>query len=153
MRAILASNSVLYISFSDFSGPYGVTYGQVQKYDTLAKSWTNITPGMNNNAYPSPYTPQAFPQGGYCGLAVHPTDPETVVAISLDRDPGPAIDSMYLSKDGGKSWKDVSQLSTPGSYAVGSNYSVNGFWGHPYSACALKNGTAVPWLNFACKFS
>jgi len=49
---------------------------------------------------------------------------------------------MYLSRDGGRNWKDVSQLSTP------NRESVDGYWGHPISEARLNNGTSVPWLSF-----
>ncbi|RDW63368.1 BNR repeat protein [Coleophoma cylindrospora] len=139
MKASLASNGVMYITYGDGPGPYGVSYGIVQKFHTANFTWTDITPALNNS-YPPPYTPQAFPRGGYNGLSVAKDDPNTLVVISLDRDPGPAIDSMYYSRDGGKSWKDVSQLSSPPV--------PDGTWGHPIQEAALKNGTAVPWLSF-----
>lgn len=104
---------------------------------------------MNGNSYPAPYKPQAFPIGGFCAVAVDVNDPNYVIVVSLDRDPGPALDSMYLSRDGGQTWKDVAQLSTPMSTRTGNT--VNGYWGHPYTEAALKNGTRVPWLSFDCK--
>lgn len=72
-----------------------------------------------------------------------PSDPNTLLVISLDRDPGPGLDSMYLSRDGGATYKDVSQLSTPGG-----DVAATGFWSHPVQAAQLRNGTKVPWLNF-----
>lgn len=47
---------------------------------------------------------------------------------------------VYLTHDGGKTWKDVSQLSTP----PGSG----GFWGHPIAEAAFDDGIQVPWLSF-----
>lgn len=117
-------------------------YGSFWKINTATWAWTDITPGKNNNTYPPPYTPQAFPPGGYCGLTIIPSDPNTVIVASMDRDPGPAIDSIYLSRDQGKTYKDISQLSTPNRTNVG------GFWGHPMLEATLKNGTAIPWLDF-----
>ena len=140
MKANLASNGVFYITYSDGAGPWGITYGGVWKYDTKGSHWSNITPNANNS-YPTPFQSQSFPPGGYCGLSVDNKDPNRLVVVSLDRDPGPAIDSMYLSHDGGKSWKDVSQLSTP--------KESGGFWGHSIEEAKLKNGTGVPWLSFA----
>lgn len=139
MRAVLASNGVLYVTYADFPGPYAINYGAFWKYNTKTSVWTDITPGANNT-YPAPYEPQTWPPGGFCGISVDSKDPNTFVVVSLDRDPGPALDSMYYSHDGGKTYKDVSQLSTP----PGSG----GYWGHPIAEASLKNGTPVPWLSF-----
>ena len=139
MRAVLASNGVLYVTYADFPGPYGIGYGAFWKYNTKTSKWTDITPGANNS-YPPLFEPQAWPPGGFCGISVDSSDPNTLVVVSLDRDPGPALDSMYYSHDGGETWKDVSQLSTP----PGSG----GYWGHPIAEAALKDGTPVPWLSF-----
>lgn len=139
MKAVLASNGALYVTYADAPGPWGVSYGGVQVYNTTSSKWADITPSAENTS-PPPFTPQAFPAGGYCGLSVAADDPDTVVVVSLDRDPGPALDSMYLSRDGGRTWKDVSQLSTP----PGSG----GYWGHPIEDAALANGTTVDWLSF-----
>lgn len=141
MKAVLTSDSAtLYITYADFPGPYAIQYGYVYKYDTKQSLWTNITPGVGNNSYPPPYTPQAWPPGGFCGISVDPSDPDTLVVTSLDRDPGPALDSLYLSRDGGQTWKDVAQLSSPNG--------TGGYWGHPIAEAALANGTSVPWLSF-----
>lgn len=141
MKAVLtADGKTLYVTYGDYPGPYGVQYGYVYKYDTRTSTWTNITPGPANNTYPPPYTPQTFPPGGFCGLSVDPHDPDTLAVTSLDRDPGPALDSLYLSRDGGSTWRDVSQLSSPGG--------TGGYWGHPISEAALRDGTGVPWLSF-----
>lgn len=141
MKAALSASGVLYVTYSDFPGPYGVNYGAVYKYNTKTKEWAHITPDKETTT-PAPYTQQAFPAGGFCGLTLDPHNAETVVVVSLDRDPGPAIDSMYVSFNGGGSWKDVSQLSTPVADRA------EGFWGHPIAEAALNNGTKVPWLNF-----
>lgn len=143
MKAALTSDgATLYVTYADFPGPYGVQYGYVYRYDVDASAWTDITPGGvgKNNSFPPPYAPQAWPPGGFCGLSVDAADGETLVVTTLDRDPGPALDSLYLSRDGGRSWADVAQLSTP----EGSG----GYWGHPIAEAALANGTAVPWLSF-----
>ena len=139
MKVALASNNVLYVTYGDGPGPYGVNYGYVYKYSILTSEWTNITP-TRENSQPPPFTPQAFPRGGYCGLSVDRKDPETLVVVSLDRDPGPALDSMYFSHDGGNSWKDVTQITSPPG--------TGGYWGHPIRQAALKDGIPVPWLSF-----
>lgn len=140
MRAVLASNGLLYVTYSDFPGPYAINYGTVNSYNTKTSVWTDITPGNGGNVYPAPFTPQTFPSGGFCGISVDGKDPNTLVVVSIDRDPGPAHDSMYLSHDAGKTWKDVTQLSSPSG--------TGGYFGHPIQEAALADGTPVPWLSF-----
>lgn len=140
MKAVLADD-VLYVTYGDAPGPYGVSYGAVYACNISTDTWRDITPSANSSN-PAPYEPQAFPNGGFCGLSVSANDSNTLVVTSLDRDPGPALDSLYISQDGGATWKDVSQLSTPNATGVG------GYWGHPIASAALNNGTAVPWLSF-----
>ncbi|KAL1878003.1 hypothetical protein Daus18300_002357 [Diaporthe australafricana] len=144
MKGVLTSDGkTLYITYGDSPGPYGVQYGAVYMYHTIDSTWTDITPGKNNNSSPPPYTPQAFPAGGFSGLSVAAggdSEEDTLVVTTLDRDPGPALDSLYLSRDGGASWRDISQLSSPPG--------TGGYWGHPIAQAALKNGTPVPWLSF-----
>jgi len=96
MKAVLASNEVLYVTYGDFPGPYGTDYGVVFKYNTHTNVWTEITPSTTSVS-PPPYEPQAFPNGGYCGVSVSNTDPNTLVVVSLDRDPGEFVILVWFT--------------------------------------------------------
>jgi hypothetical protein len=124
-------------------GPYGINYGQVQKYNTSSPGFTrtNITPGnsgFNNNSSPAPL-PLSYAPGGFCALSVLPSDPNYVVTMTLNHYGG-GSDTMFLSHDGGSSWKDLAQLSSP--------QGVDGNWAHPWQEAALQNGTSVNWLTW-----
>lgn len=141
MRALLGNNGVLYVTYADAAGPYGIEYGNVHKYNTNTGVWTDITPGNsgnNNNTYPLPL-PLTYAPGGFCALSILPSDPDYVIVNTLNHYAG-GSDTMFLSRDGGDSWKDVGQLSSP--------KGTNGNWVHPASEAALKNGTTVDWLTW-----
>lgn len=115
----------------------------MQKYNTSTPGFTrtNITPGnsgKNNNTYPPPLTPN-YATGGFGALSILPSDPDYVITMTLNHYAG-GSDSMFLSHDGGASWKDVAQLSSP--------QGVNGNWAHPWQEAALENGTSVNWLTW-----
>ncbi len=69
-----------------------VLNGAVYQYHLKAGVWRNITPAPAS-------------MGGYAGVSVHPEDPEKLVVATTCRWwPG---DELYVSSDGGKSWKSV----------------------------------------------
>ncbi len=61
-HAVLSSDGMMYVSYTNAPGPNGVTNGAVYRYDTTDGSWTNITPvtptGLDDSKF------------GYSGLAV-----------------------------------------------------------------------------------
>jgi len=94
-HGVLASNGVLYITYSNNSGPYGGSAGAVWKYNTRTGAWTNITPVGDPNwlAY------------GFGGLAVDASDPD-VVMVSSQECWWPD-DFIFRSTDGGVTWKQA----------------------------------------------
>jgi xyloglucan-specific exo-beta-1,4-glucanase len=96
MRAALASNNSMYITYANASGPWDPNTGQIWKYNLTTGAWTNITPAGYN-------TP-------FCGVSVDPNDPERVVAstINIYRSQPPTDgDRFFLTTNGGASWIDL----------------------------------------------
>lgn len=89
----LDADGRLYVTFADGPGPHDVADGAVWKLkDNL---WTDISP-----AHPTPAL--TF---GYSGLDIDRQHPGTLVVTTSDRYPG--LDDIYLSHDGGATWKPV----------------------------------------------
>ena len=95
-QAAIDGKGMLYITYADSMGPYGVTKGAVFKYDTHGKAWTDITPD------------KGAPKGGYMGLSLDRLYPDTLVVASIDRDTG---DTIWRSSDAGAHWQDIRPLS------------------------------------------
>ena len=98
-RAVINKNGVLYVTLGDQAGPNNMLNGEVWKLETTTGTWTNITPA---GAVPGT-------QGGFIGIDVDPQQPNTVVTATFDRW-GP-IDTIYLSRDAGATWKDLGWLA------------------------------------------
>ncbi|MBM7843479.1 cellulose binding domain-containing protein [Herpetosiphon giganteus] len=95
-HATLASNGMLYITYSDTPGPYDGGKGDVWKYNTANQTWTNISP------IPSSSADNYF---GYGGLAVDAQNPNTLVVSSLNSWWPDAL--LYRSTDGGATWSGI----------------------------------------------
>ena len=98
-KAVINQNGILYVTLGDQPGPNNMLNGEVWKLDTATGTWTNITPAR---AVPGT-------QGGFIGIDADAQQPNTVVAATFDRW-GP-IDTIYLSRDAGATWKDLGRLA------------------------------------------
>lgn len=87
-QAARASNGIIYLSYSDASGPSNVAAGAVWKLNPSNNSWTNISPPSG--------------QGGYGGISVDAQNPNHVIVSTLCR--WWPRDEMYRTVDGGTNW-------------------------------------------------
>ena len=91
VRAQLASNGILYLTYSNGVGPNGITDGAVFALDTSNLSWHDITPPTR-------------PSGGFMGLAVDTQRPDTLLVATLD---SWQRDTIWRSTDGGQHWESL----------------------------------------------
>ena len=94
MRAQLASNGTLYLTYSNGVGPNGITEGAVFALDTSNLSWHNLTPP----------TVSPGPAGGFMGLAVDARQPDTLLVATLD---SWQHDTIWRSTDAGRHWESL----------------------------------------------
>ncbi|UCH13952.1 MAG: T9SS type A sorting domain-containing protein [Bacteroidales bacterium] len=95
-HAAFELDSILYITFCDGPGPNGINSGEVWKYYTNGKQWTDITPPTG--------------QGGFAGISADAQNPGTLLVSTMDRWwPG---DEIYRSTDAGQTWKALLETSS-----------------------------------------
>ena len=116
-KAAIDSKGILYLTIGDQAGPNVMLNGEVWKYDTNAKIWTNITP-------PGALAVSTGGRGGFIGIDVDTQKRDTVVVATFDR--WEPVDTIYLSRDAGATWKDLGWLA---------KYTVNSI-------------AKSPWLNW-----
>lgn len=96
-HGVLASNGLLYVSYSDKAGPYDGGHGDVWKYDTKQSTWTQISPIPSSNTNDDYF--------GYGGLAVDGQDPNVLVVTSLNSWWPDA--RFFRSRDAGATWSPI----------------------------------------------
>jgi xyloglucan-specific exo-beta-1,4-glucanase len=90
----LDSAGTLYVTYSDFDGPYDGDHGDVWKYVSGTNTWTMISPVTAANDY-----------FGYGGLAVDMEHPGTIVVASVNSYWPDA--QMYRTTNGGTTWEPI----------------------------------------------
>jgi len=98
-HGVLASNGILYITYSNTCGPFDGSKGDVWKFNTSSGVWTQISP------IPSSSSDDNF---GYGGLAVDAQHPDTIMVTSMEL--WWPDDIIFRSTDGGVTWKRIWEI-------------------------------------------
>src|SRR5215475_12889837 len=120
-HGVLASNGMLYISYSDGAGPYDGQKGHLWRYDTSNGTWTLISP------VPSSSSDDYF---GYGCLTGHAQNPNIVMVAALNSWWPDTI--LFRSLNGGATWTRIWDWTS---------YPNRSFR-------YLQNITAARWLTF-----
>jgi xyloglucan-specific exo-beta-1,4-glucanase len=122
-RAVLApTTGMLYITYSNGAGPYDGTMGDVQQYNTATGVWTEIAPVVPTTASGADYF-------GYCGLAVDPEVPTTIMVSAFNSWWPDTI--LWRSTNSGATWSQIWNWTS---------YPSRSFM-------YTLNDTAAPWVN------
>ncbi|MGL6161183.1 WD40/YVTN/BNR-like repeat-containing protein [Microbulbifer sp.] len=97
VKAAAAGNN-LYIAYSDNIGPNGIKSGAVYKLDIRSGRWTDITP------------PPKGAEGGFMGISANRQNSNIVAVSTINR--WRPRDTIYLSQDGGRHWRELASHST-----------------------------------------
>ena len=119
----LASNGMLYISYSNGAGPYDGSSGDVWKFDTSNGTWTRISP--------VPSTDTANDYFGYGGLSVDARNPNVLVVAALNSWWPDTI--IFRSLDAGSTWDRIWNF---------------GSWPTITTNYTLSYASVAPWLTF-----
>jgi oligoxyloglucan reducing-end-specific cellobiohydrolase len=131
MRAVLNPDGNLYVTYGDFPGPNGMSYGLVEQFNVSTGTWTNVTPPLEADGEPSQ-------RGGFCGISQDPTRQGTVAVATLDR--WWPTDTVYITHDGGKTWTDLGVLT--------SDAGIDGPQGANFYFSPSVFRPISPWLTF-----
>ncbi|HEY4016669.1 MAG TPA: hypothetical protein VGM06_25205 [Polyangiaceae bacterium] len=94
VRADLAADGALFVTYADEPGPNHMGDGAVYKLDTRTGRFADVTPER-----PLPAEGRPF---GYAAVSVDPSDPQTVVVSTWNR--SHPFDEIFRTKDGGTTW-------------------------------------------------
>jgi hypothetical protein len=94
--ATLASNGMIYLSYSDANDPNNVGDGALWKLNQGNSSWTNVSPPTG--------------QGGYGGISVDAQNPNHFIVCTMGR--WWSGDVVFRTTDGGVNWTDVKTNAT-----------------------------------------
>ncbi len=118
----LDSAGTLYVTYSDWDGPYNGGHGDVWKYVPSTNTWTKISPVPGSDSSNDYY--------GYGGLAVDMQHPGTIVVASVNSWWPDAL--LFRSTNGGTTWEPIWSWSSYPSRNL-------------YYTIDVSN---APWLNF-----
>jgi hypothetical protein len=129
-HGLIGPDGNLYITYGNSPGPYGMSNGQVWKYNIGAGTWTNITP----------LAPAGSDTFGYDGLALDANKPGTLIVTTADR--YGAGDTMFRSTSAGNpgSWVDLKSKAT-----FSWTQSPWAPWGHPSGFGNWMNAVIDPF--------
>lgn len=100
VKAAVAGDGVVTLSYSDAIGPNGVKDGAVWRYDPDAGTWRDVTPPRAAGEVP----------GGFFGVAVSAQDPRVIAVSTVNR--YQPVDTVWRSTDAGAHWDELWRRST-----------------------------------------
>lgn len=92
-QAQIDGKGMLYVTYANSMGPWGVSAGGVYKLDTKTGKWTSISPD----------------KGGFMGLSLDRQHDGTLVVATIGGNSGP--DTIYRTTDGGMHWTSLREIS------------------------------------------
>jgi photosystem II stability/assembly factor-like uncharacterized protein len=98
VKAAIGADGILYVTYCTSMGPNRVASGAVWKLNTRSGAWTDITPVHGGEQ-----------EGGYMGISLDRQRPGTIAVSTVDR--WRHKDTVWLSRDGGRSWNSLREPS------------------------------------------